>query len=63
MAYEDLLADTDFFRDVGRDQLTEFEKRGAVRVLVRGDVLFDEGGIPNELFVVCPAGSPSPAAP
>jgi CRP-like cAMP-binding protein len=52
MAYEDLLADTDFFRDVGRDQLTEFEKRGAVRVLVRGDVLFDEGGIPNELFVV-----------
>ena len=52
MAHEDLLAATDFFRDVGRDQLTEFEKRGAVRVLVRGDVLFDEGGIPSELFVV-----------
>jgi CRP/FNR family transcriptional regulator, cyclic AMP receptor protein len=52
MAHEDLLAATDFFRDVGRDQLIEFEKSGAVRVLVRGDVLFDEGGIPTELFVV-----------
>jgi CRP/FNR family transcriptional regulator, cyclic AMP receptor protein len=52
MAHEDLLAATDFFRDVGRDQLTEFEKRGAVRVLVRGDVLFDEGALPAELFVV-----------
>jgi CRP/FNR family transcriptional regulator, cyclic AMP receptor protein len=52
MAYEDLLAATEFFAGVSRDQLTELEKRGVVRVLVRGDVLFDEGAIPDELFVV-----------
>jgi CRP/FNR family cyclic AMP-dependent transcriptional regulator len=52
MAYEDLLAATEFFAGVHRDQLTELEKRGVVRVLVRGDVLFDEGAIPDELFVV-----------
>jgi CRP/FNR family cyclic AMP-dependent transcriptional regulator len=52
MAYEDLLAATEFFAGVTRDQLTELEKRGIVRNLVRGDVLFDEGAIPDELFVV-----------
>jgi CRP-like cAMP-binding protein len=52
MAYEDLLAATEFFADVSREQLTEFEKRGASRILIRGDVLFDEGAVPDELFVV-----------
>ena len=52
MAHEDLLAATEFFAGVRRDQLTEFEKRGSMRVLVRGDVLFEEGAIPEELFVV-----------
>src|SRR5262249_18007983 len=52
MAYEDVLAATEFFAGVSREQLAELEKRGIVRVLVRGDVLFDEGAIPDELFVV-----------
>ena len=52
MAYEDLLAATDFFAGVSREQLNELEKTGVLRTLVRGDVLFDEGAIPDELFVV-----------
>jgi CRP/FNR family transcriptional regulator, cyclic AMP receptor protein len=52
MAYEDLLAATEFFAGVSREQLTEFEKRGSMRMLVRGDVLFEEGALPEELFVV-----------
>jgi CRP/FNR family cyclic AMP-dependent transcriptional regulator len=52
MSHEDLLAATEFFAGVSREQLSEFEKRGSVRTLVRGDVLFDEGAIPDELFVV-----------
>jgi CRP/FNR family transcriptional regulator, cyclic AMP receptor protein len=52
MAYEDLLAATDFFAGVSREQLSELEKEGLLRTLIRGDVLFDEGAIPDELFVV-----------
>jgi len=52
MAHEDLLAATEFFAGVSREQLTEFEKRGSMRMLVRGDVLFEEGALPEELFVV-----------
>src|SRR5262249_54857169 len=52
MAHEDLLAATEFFAGVPRDKLTEFEKRGAMRTLVRGDVLFEEGALPDELYVV-----------
>ncbi len=52
MAHEELLAATEFFAGVSREQLSEFEKRGSMRVLIRGDVLFDEGAAPEELFVV-----------
>ena len=52
MAHEHLLAATDFFAGVTDAQLSELEKRGIVRNLVRGDVLFEEGSVPDELFVV-----------
>jgi CRP-like cAMP-binding protein len=52
MAHEELLAATDFFAGVSLPHLNELERRGAVRNLVRGDVLFEEGSVPDELFVV-----------
>jgi CRP/FNR family cyclic AMP-dependent transcriptional regulator len=52
MAHEDLLAATEFFANVDAAALAELAKRGAVRSLTRGDVLFEEGAVPTELFVV-----------
>jgi CRP/FNR family transcriptional regulator, cyclic AMP receptor protein len=52
MAYEDLLAATEFFAGVERDHLARLEQQGAIRGLVRGDVLFVEGEPPDGLYVV-----------
>jgi CRP-like cAMP-binding protein len=52
MAHGDLLAGTDFFAGMTDTQLSDLEGRGVVRSLVRGDVLFEEGSVPEELFVV-----------
>jgi CRP/FNR family transcriptional regulator, cyclic AMP receptor protein len=52
MAYEDVLAATDFFHDVGEDRLATLEKQGVIEGLVRGDTLFSEGDEADRLFVV-----------
>jgi CRP-like cAMP-binding protein len=52
MAYETLLASTEFFSGVDADELLALEKAGELRNLVRGDVLFREGDVPDRLYVV-----------
>jgi CRP/FNR family transcriptional regulator, cyclic AMP receptor protein len=52
MAYEDLLAATEFFDGVDQGTLARLEKEGTVRDLVRGDVLFVEGEQPDDLYIV-----------
>jgi CRP-like cAMP-binding protein len=52
MAYEELLAATDFFRNVDEARLAMLEKQGAIETLVRGDTLFEEGDEADRLFVV-----------
>jgi CRP-like cAMP-binding protein len=52
MAHETLLASTEFFTDVDAEELTALEREGQVRDLIRGDVLFHEGDVPDRLFVV-----------
>jgi CRP/FNR family transcriptional regulator, cyclic AMP receptor protein len=52
MAYEMLLASTEFFHGVDADELLALEQTGEVRNLIRGDVLFREGDVPDRLFVV-----------
>ena len=52
MAFETLLASTEFFAGVDPEELAVLERAGEVRNLVRGDVLFREGDIPDRLYVV-----------
>jgi CRP-like cAMP-binding protein len=52
MAYENLLASTEFFAGVDAEELGTLERSGELRNLVRGDVLFREGDVPDRLFVV-----------
>jgi CRP/FNR family transcriptional regulator, cyclic AMP receptor protein len=52
MAFETLLASTEFFAGVDAEELAALERAGAVRNLVRGDVLFREGDVPDRLYVV-----------
>jgi CRP-like cAMP-binding protein len=52
MAHEDVLAAADLFRGVTPEELTELSAIATNRRLVRGDVLFQEGDVPTELFVV-----------
>ncbi len=52
MAYEDLLAATEFFNGVHLSRLATLEASGEVRALVRGDVLFEAGDKPDNLYVV-----------
>ena len=52
MAYEDILAATEFFAGVAASKLVELEATGSRRDLVRGDVVFEEGSAPDQLFVV-----------
>ena len=52
MAHEDLLAATEFFAGVDAGSPARITAVGTPRSVVRGDVLFEEGSEPNELFVV-----------
>jgi CRP-like cAMP-binding protein len=52
MAYEDILAATEFFAGVAASKLAELEATGSRRDLVRGDVVFEEASAPDQLFVV-----------
>jgi CRP/FNR family cyclic AMP-dependent transcriptional regulator len=52
MAYEDLLAASEFFTGVHLSRLADLESTGVIRSLVRGDVLFEAGDKPDNLYVV-----------
>jgi CRP-like cAMP-binding protein len=52
MAYEDVLARTDFFANASPEMLRTIAAGAAERSLIRGDVLFNEGDPPDALFVV-----------
>ena len=48
----ELLTGSEFFADVPNDRLIEVARGGVRRPLVRGDVLFAEGDVPDHLYVV-----------
>jgi CRP-like cAMP-binding protein len=52
MAYEQILAATELFADAPAEVLETVAAAAAERDLVRGDVLFEEGTVPNALYVV-----------
>ncbi len=52
MAHEDILARTDFFADADPDGLRALAATGHEHHLIRGDVLFNEGDAPDELYLV-----------
>jgi CRP/FNR family transcriptional regulator, cyclic AMP receptor protein len=52
MAYEDILAATEFFAGVADSKLAELEATGSRRDLIRGDVVFEEASAPDQLYVV-----------
>ena len=52
MAHDDLLAQTEFFADASREELQSLSATATERVLVRGDILFQEGDVADALFVV-----------
>ena len=52
MAHEETLARTDFFADADPRALAELAAAGRENHLIRGDVLFNEGDPPEELYLV-----------
>ena len=52
MAYEQILAATELFAEAPDEVLATVAAAAVERDLVRGDVLFDEGGTPSALYVV-----------
>lgn len=52
MTHEQILAETEIFANAPQDVLSAVAGAGAVRELVRGDVLFEAGDEPASLFVV-----------
>ena len=52
MAHEDLLAKTDFFAGADRETLQRITEVATERKLVRGDVLFNEGDDPDNIYIV-----------
>ena len=52
MAYEDILARSDFFADAPVDELTRISNAGRKRVLSRGDHLFETGEDAESMFIV-----------
>ncbi len=52
MAYEDLLAHTEFFADADADVLARLSAQGSEVTLRRNDVLFKEGDAPDALYIV-----------
>jgi CRP-like cAMP-binding protein len=51
-AFETLLGKTDFFAGVADDDLRSLAATGGTRTLIRGDVLFAEGDVPDQLYIV-----------
>ena len=52
MAYEDVLGNTDFFRDAPASVLSALGAAATEKNLTRGDVLFEEGAEPDAIYVV-----------
>jgi CRP/FNR family transcriptional regulator, cyclic AMP receptor protein len=52
MAATPLLADVELFRDLDGEELAQMEQAADARHLRRGDVVFREGDVPHDLFVV-----------
>lgn len=52
MTHEELLAKNAFFAATPADSLKRIAATGTVRALQRGDVLFNEGEVPDAMFVV-----------
>ena len=52
MGHEDVLAASEFFTDVPLDRLRAIANTGETRRLVRNDVLFAQGDVSGELFIV-----------
>jgi CRP-like cAMP-binding protein len=52
MAYEDVLGNTDFFRDAPASVLSALGAAASEKNLTRGDVLFEEGAEPDAIYVV-----------
>jgi CRP/FNR family transcriptional regulator, cyclic AMP receptor protein len=52
MGHEDVLAASEFFTDVPLDRLRAIAATGETRRLVRNDVLFAQGDVSGELFIV-----------
>jgi CRP/FNR family transcriptional regulator, cyclic AMP receptor protein len=52
MAYEEVLARSDFFADVPVERLGSLTDQGTIKSLTRGDVLFAQGAESHDLFVV-----------
>lgn len=52
MPYEDVLARTEFFADADPDVLRDIAAHAVERSMVRGNVLFREGDMPDALYIV-----------
>jgi len=52
MAHDELLAGSAFFAETPIEVLTQISSRGEVRNLQRGDVLFNEGDVPDAMYIV-----------
>lgn len=52
MAYEDVLARTDFFGDAPNDELSKIGAAGRKRILSRGDHLFEAGEDAESMYIV-----------
>lgn len=52
MTHEAILSQTAFFAETPADVLSAISAHAQIRTLQRGDVLFNEGDIPDALFVV-----------
>jgi len=52
MAHDEVLAQTEFFADATREELTTVLEAASEHTLIRGDMLFKEGEKPDSLYVV-----------
>ena len=52
MAHDELLAGNAFFAETPMEVLAQISSRGEVRNLQRGDVLFNEGDVPDAMYIV-----------
>jgi len=52
MAHDEVLAQTEFFADATREELTTVLEAASEHTLIRGDMLFKEGEKPDSLYVL-----------